>query len=189
MRDIFPINEDTYKLFEPYGITQEDFLRMPAEDHLRLMRGEMTSLMTLKMKNGEGEDTVQRARLGLVQGENGVELRVYPQTDRIEKGELKLSKRDLQKLEEEGFVYAEMRIRGKRNRYFVQVDRETNSLLYAKADDISQNIPMDIVGATLTKEQRDTIRDGQPVTFEANGKKYSIWIDLQFEGGIRLKQL
>ena len=94
--------------------------------------------------------------------------------DEVKSDELKLSKNDLEKIQEQGVIYTELNIGGSRNRYFVQLDRETNCLLYEKADRIGQNIPEDIFGVKIDRELRDQIREGKQVTVKSGNKEYTI---------------
>ena len=100
----------------------------------------------------------------------------------------KLSKNDLEKIQEQGVIYTELNIGGSRNRYFVQLDRETNCLLYEKADRIGQNIPEDIFGVKIDRKLRDQIREGKQVTVKSGNKEYTIGIDLLSEGGFSVSE-
>ena len=101
-------------------------------------------------------------------------------TLKAENGEGKTIKR--------GVIYTELNIGGSRNRYFVQLDRETNCLLYEKADRIGQNIPEDIFGVKIDRELRDQIREGKQVTVKNGNKEYAIGIDLLSEGGFSVSE-
>jgi hypothetical protein len=70
----------------------------------------------------------------------------------------------------------------------VQLDRETNCLLYEKADRIGQNIPEDIFGVKIDREFRDQIREGKQVTVKSGNKEYTIGIDLLSEGGFSVSE-
>jgi hypothetical protein len=70
----------------------------------------------------------------------------------------------------------------------VQLDRETNCLLYEKADRIGQNIPEDIFGVKIDRELRDQIREGKQVTVKSGNKEYTIGIDLLSEGGFSVSE-
>ena len=95
---------------------------------------------------------------------------------------------DLEKIQEQGVIYTELNIGGSRNRYFVQLDRETNCLLYEKADRIGQNIPEDIFGVKIDRKLRDQIREGKQVTVKSGNKEYTIGIDLLSEGGFSVSE-
>ena len=135
MLEIYPINEDTWKLFEPFGFTEHDFYTLPKEDLEMLCMGQTTSLLPLQLTNSDGETVERLARLGFIRKpDGGVEVKAYPQYEEIQTGDLELSKRDIERLKRQGVIYTEAVIDGQRNRCFVQLDQLTNCLLYAKAD-------------------------------------------------------
>ena len=188
MRDVFPINEATFRLFEPFGISEGEFLSLPNEEYARLMDGRLTSMLPVRIKNEQGETVEQMARLGLKRGQDGtIQTRVYPHYSTIQAGDLCLSKRELRRFERgEKVIYAEVKIRGGgRNRYFIQLDPLTNCLMYAKADDVGKYIPTDIFGTELTREQRDKIWEGKKVEVIANDHTYVVGVDLETATGFK----
>ena len=170
--------------FEKFGISECEFWNLSWKDMNRLTQGK-TIDVTLKAENGEGKTIERVGRLRMQKNPDGsVEMKVYYRNDEVKSDELKLSKNDLEKIQEQGVIYTELNIGGSRNRYFVQLDRETNCLLYEKADRIGQNIPEDIFGVKIDRELRDQIREGKQVTVKSGNKEYTIGIDLLSEGGL-----
>jgi hypothetical protein len=187
MLEIYPINEDTWKLFEPFGFSEHDFYTLPKEDLEMLCMGQTTSLLPLRLTNSDGETVERLARLGFVRKPDGnVEVKAYPQYDEIQTGDLDLSKRDIERLKRQGVIYTEAVIDGQRNRCFVQLDPLTNCLLYARADDIGRLIPTDIHGTELTRIQRDKIRQGKSVEVKVGNQTYVVGIDLEKRNGFKV---
>ena len=166
--------------FEKFGISECEFWNLSWKDMNRLTQGK-TIDVTLKAENGEGK-TIERV------GRLRMQMKVYYRNDEVKSDELKLSKNDLEKIQEQGVIYTELNIGGSRNRYFVQLDRETNCLLYEKADRIGQNIPEDIFGVKIDRKLRDQIREGKQVTVKSGNKEYTIGIDLLSEGGFSVSE-
>ena len=116
--------------FEKFGISECEFWNLSWKDMNRLTQGK-TIDVTLKAENGEGKTIERVGRLRMQKNPDGsVEMKVYYRNDEVKSDELKLSKNDLEKIQEQGVIYTELNIGGSRNRYFVQLDRETNCLLY-----------------------------------------------------------
>ena len=178
--------------FEKFGISECEFWNLSWKDMNRLTQGK-TIDVTLKAENGEGKTIERVGRLRMQKNPDGsVEMKVYYRNDEVKSDELKLSKNDLEKIQEQGVIYGviytELNIGGSRNRYFVQLDRETNCLLYEKADRIGQNIPEDIFGVKIDRKLRDQIREGKQVTVKSGNKEYTIGIDLLSEGGFSVSE-
>lgn len=182
------VTNDINPQFEKFGISACEFWHLTWEEISRLTQGK-TIDVTLKAENGEGKTIERVGRLRMQKNPDGsVEMKVYYRNDEVKSDELKLSKNDLEKIQEQGVIYTELNIGGSRNRYFVQLDRETNSLLYEKADRIGQNIPEDIFGVKIDRELRDQIREGKQVTVKSGNKEYTIGIDLLSEGGFSVSE-
>ena len=182
------VTNDINPQFEKFGISACEFWHLTWEEISRLTQGK-TIDVTLKAENGEGKTIERVGRLRMQKNPDGsVEMKVYYRNDEVKSDELKLSKNDLEKIQEQGVIYTELNIGGSRNRYFVQLDRETNCLLYEKADRIGQNIPEDIFGVKIDRKLRDQIREGKQVTVKSGNKEYTIGIDLLSEGGFSVSE-
>lgn len=182
------VTNDIQSQFEKFGISECEFWNLSWKDMSRLTQGKSIDV-TLKAEDGDGKMTERVGRLRMQKNPDGsVEMKVYYRSEEVKSDELKLSKNDLEKIQEQGVIYTELNIGGSRNRYFVQLDRETNSLLYEKADRIGQNIPEDIFGVKIERELRDQIREGKQVTVKKGNKEYIIGIDLLSEGGFSVRE-
>ena len=182
------VTNDINPQFEKFGISACEFWHLTWEEISRLTQGK-TIDVTLKAENGEGKTIERVGRLRMQKNPDGsVEMKVYYRNDEVKSDELKLSKNDLEKIQEQGVIYTELNIGGSRNRYFVQLDRETNCLLYEKADRIGQNIPEDIFGVKIDRKLRDQIREEKQVTVKSGNKEYTIGIDLLSEGGFSVSE-
>ena len=182
------VTNDIQSQFEKFGISECEFWNLSWKDMSRLTQGKSIDV-TLKAEGGDGKMTERVGRLRMQKNPDGsVEMKVYYRSEEVKSDELKLSKNDLEKIQEQGVIYTELNIGGSRNRYFVQLDRDTNSLLYEKADRIGQNIPEDIFGVKIERELRDQIREGKQVTVKNGNKEYIIGIDLLSEGGFSVRE-
>ena len=214
MKDLKPLNEDSGRLFEAYGMTEEEFWNMPYEELWKLMNGRPTGVTPC-------------GRLSIVRREDGGQVGVvaphqeHPTPTPIPEpssptrslspqrggellprrlsppivgegsgvGSVTLSDKEMAVLKEQGVIYKELNHGGERNRSFVQLDRETGSLMVAKADDVGQYFPTSIFKVTLTREQRDQMREGKTVVVSDGERKYEIKVDLTRRAGFSVKRV
>ena len=208
MKDLKPLNRDSGKLFEAYGMTEEEFWNMPYKELWKLMNGRPTGvtscgrLSIVRMEDGEQIGVITRpqerptptplfASTASQRAERPIQTRLPIAFPLRRKGnlEVNLSEREMAMLMEQGVIYKELNNDGVRNRSFVQLDRETNHLMVAKADDVGQYFPTSIFKVTLTKEERDQLREGKTVVVSDGEQKYVIKVDLNRRAGFSVKRL
>ena len=191
--DLF--SEETLKQFEGFGLSKEDVWRLPKEELEALMNGRLTGLMELRISpapnsspTGVGntpQEIVIKGRLGFErEAEGRIVLKAYPQSETIVTDGLKLKKEELKRVKKQGIIVTEVNVDGNKVRYIVQLDRQTNNLMYAKLDDIRQVLPLDIYGVKLTKEQMTRLCEGKPVEVRKGEERWNIGIDLQQRSGV-----
>ena len=186
MRDLKPLNGDSGRLFEAYGMTEEEFWSLPYKELWKLMNGRPTGVTPC-------------GRLSIVRTGDGGQVGIItppkeyptptPPLRREGSLEVNLSAKDMAVLKEQGVIYKELNHDGERNRSFVQLDRETGCLMVAKADDVGQYFPTSILKVTLTREQRDLMREGKTVVVSDGEQKYEIKVDLTRRAGFRVKRV
>lgn len=185
------------KQFEGFGLSKEEVWRLPKEELEALMNGRLTGLMELRISpapnpspTGAGNtpnDIVIKGRLGFEREADGrIVLKGYPQSDTIVTDGLKLKKEELKRVKKHGIIVTEVNMDGNKVRYIVQLDRQTNNLMYAKVDDIRQCQPTDILGVKLTQEQTERLWEGKPVEVSAVEQRWIIGIDLQQPSGFKV---
>lgn len=174
MKDLKPLNEDSGKLFEAYGMTEEEFWNMPYKELWKLMNGRPTGVTPC-------------GRLSIVRKEDGRQVGVI--TPPCPTDAPTLSVKEMAVLKEQGVIYKELNHDGERNRSFVQLDSETNYLMVEKADDVGQYFPISIFKITLTRGERDQMREGKTVVVSDGEKKYEIKVDLTRRAGFSVKRV
>ena len=174
MRDLKPLNGDSGRLFETYGMTEEEFWSLPYKELWKLMNGRPTGVTPY-------------GRLSIVRTEDGGQVGVItpPQVNPTPT----LSAKEMAVLKEQGVIYKELNNDGERNRSFVQLDRETECLMVAKADDVGQYFPTSIFKVTLTREERDQMREGKTVVVSDGEQKYELKVDLTRRAGFSVKRV
>ena len=192
-RDLFSV--ETLKQFEGFGLSKEEVWRLPKEELEALMNGRLTGLMELRISptpnpspTGAGnapQEIVIKGRLGFEREADGkIVLKAYPQSETIVTDGLKLKKEEMKRVKKQGIIVTEVNVDGNKVRYIVQLDRQTNNLMYAKLDDIRQVLPLDIYGVKLTKEQMARLCEGKPVEVRKGEEQWTIGIDLQQRSGV-----
>ena len=179
--DLFSV--ETLKQFEGFGLSKEEVWRLPKEELEALMNGRLTGLMELRIpisqtrpplapptqegspqEGNAPQEIVIKGRLGFEREVDGkIILKAYPQSETIVTDGLKLKKEELKRVKKQGIIVTEVNVDGNKVRYIVQLDRQTNNLMYAKVDDIRQCQPTDILGVKLTQEQTARLWEGKPV--------------------------
>ena len=193
--DLFSV--ETLKQFEGFGLSKEEVWRLPKEELEALMNGRLTGLMELRISptpnpsptgaGNEPQEIVIKGRLGFEREADGrIVLKGYPQSDTIVTDGLKLKKEELKRVKKQGIIVTEVNVDGNKVRYIVQLDRQTNNLMYAKVDDIRQCQPTDILGVKLTQEQTARLWEGKPVEVNAVDQRWIIGIDLQQPSGFKV---
>ena len=198
-RDLFSV--ETLKQFEGFGLSKEEVWRLPKEELEALMNGRLTGLMELRIpisqtrpplapptqEGNTPNEIVIKGRLGFEREADGrIVLKGYPQSDTIVTDGLKLKKEELKRVKKQGIIVTEVNVDGNKVRYIVQLDRQTNNLMYAKVDDIRQCQPTDILGVKLTQEQTARLWEGKPVEVRAVNQRWIIGIDLQQPSGFKV---
>ena len=197
MEDLKPLNEDSGKLFEAYGMTEEEFWCLPYEELWKLMNGRPTGM-------------TERGQLKIIRTEDGKQVGVvtppltpFPRQARLpvafplrgagsgcaSQDTPTLSDKEMAVLKEQGVIYKELNNDGERNRSFIQLEKETGHLMVAKSDDVGKYFPTSIFTVELTREERNQLREGQTVVVTDGEQKYEIKVDLTRRAGFSLKNV
>ena len=206
MRKIDLFSVETLEQFEGFGLSKEEVWRLPKEELEALMNGRLTGLMELRIpisqtrpplapptqegspqEGNAPQEIVIKGRLGFEREVDGkIILKAYPQSETIVTDGLKLKKEELKRVKKQGIIVTEVNVDGNKVRYIVQLDRQTNNLMYAKVDDIRLCQPTDILGVKLTQEQTERLWEGKPVEVNAVDQRWIIGIDLQQPSGFKV---
>lgn len=174
---IFLEHELPYSQLESLGISKKNIMAAPPDTLKSFMSGGFTSLLRLQMKSDENTFRFL-AKLRLTRDLRGnVELEMLPlykntPYDR----DLKLNMDEMDMLREGMVIKKNVYNNGKKTTWFAQLDGETNAILKAKAKDIV--IPSFVKGVEIDKDQREKLRDGEPVEVIDEDDVYTIGIDL-----------
>lgn len=182
--------QDVEASMEKMGLTREMLAETGNLD--RLLKGEKTGVIDFKSEYN-GQETALRGKIYLVS--QGDEVKPFfqsvKQTLQVpdQKWGYSFSQEDKDLLKQKGELGKQVelddRITGKKYKAYVGVDQETNSLTIWRADRV--HIPIQIKGITLSKEQQESLQQGNPIRLSGmtgeNGQKFDA--DVQVSAGRR----
>lgn len=182
--------QDVETSMEKMGLTREMLAETGNLD--RLLKGEKTGVIDFKSEYN-GQETALRGKIYLVS--QGDEVKPFfqsvKQTLQVpdQKWGYSFSQEDKDLLKQKGELGKQVelddRITGKKYKAYVGVDQETNSLTIWRADRV--HIPIQIKGITLSKEQQESLQQGNPIRLSGmtgeNGQKFDA--DVQVSAGRR----
>ena len=128
------------------------------------------------------------AKLRLARDQKGnVELEMLPLYKNIPYDkDLKLNMDEMDLLRDGLVIKKNVYNNGKKTTWFAQLDGETNAIIKAKAKDIV--IPSFVKGVEINKEQREKLREGEPVEINDEDEVYTIGIDLSQPTAVNIIQ-
>ena len=191
--------EIAYSDFQKMGISKRDVLNMPVHMLDKLMKGEITPIMQLNPRAKNGTVVPIAAKVQMIRDENGLaSLRIYPVAPTIQNS-LNLREDEIQQLKQGKTISKEMRTDGSRKLMFIELDPETNHLVTADAKRIKipdkiRNIEMELKLAGISnvkdielgENQKQQIRDGQPVELDIGHQKVTVGVSLKEASGFRV---
>lgn len=116
--------------------------------------------------------------------ENGeVGLMIFPVMKKMD-NRYQLNEEDILQLNEKETILRTID-RGKgKEKCYIQLDRETNTLMTARASDI--HIPDAIGNVTVGLEQKERMRNGNPVEIDMGNTKVTVGVDLNDRTGFKV---
>lgn len=169
----FSESEIPYNYFNEWGLTQEMIDDLPEPIMDCLLAGKETPVLPLKLHLNNGEIVIKHGRLQIVSINN------------VTKGKILLAKKTT---ELNGFQADEQNaLRGGKvipvtfdgENVFAQLDDRTNRVMIVSQNEVIQNIKAlqkELEG--LSEEEKNTLLNGEPVTYSKDAKTYTAGIDL-----------
>lgn len=183
----FDMKDLPYFQFEQLGLSKRDVVNMNPEDLAGMLNGGRTRLLPLTISLGNGINPIQaEVKLSLVRNaDNTVSLNVHPilnepkntidanpqQWERLLKGELVLKESKA--------------LNGTLEPHIYQLDRQTNEVLCSRISSIQ--IPNSIQNTPISPEQKEQLKQGNPLELEKPGTKerFVIQLDLNEPRGYK----
>lgn len=192
---IFHREDYPFSQLAEFGLTEEMILDLPESVHRRLENGDYSPLLPIKISQPFGY-TLCHAKFVLVETDKGVEVLFSPklkelnlsQFDKEEQSSLKAGKVIVANIKESEDDNEDQRT----IKAFVQIDKETNSVVYIPTQIIGRNLNSISSEFNLSSENINALCKGEPITFttdcygENSMVEISIGVDLFSENGVRL---
>ena len=191
MERIFLEEEIPYEKMEKLGIGRTQLLKMPRDILEPLMNGRITPLIMTNYKAENGKVISMPMKLQLVRDESGtVNLMTYQVRKEMERGQVRLSNKEAEKLKEGGVLRKELRTDGIRKMKYIQLDRETNSLMIREAASIRisdrlRNVEK-LKDIELGTNQKQAVMEGKPVELSVGDQKVTVGVDLREPHGFKV---
>ncbi len=178
------------------GIDRENADRLPQDVKRKLMDGEVTPLLQVSMKAGNGTVLTLPLKLQLAADKDGnPTLIAYPVQRElsIEKDNvLRLSAQEADALRRGEVLQKAIDVNGEKTRQYLQLDPETKSIIHRRVTEIKieQRLKdMEKVNdIELGTQQKQQVREGKPMELNVGGEKVTVGIDLREPQGFRVVQ-
>lgn len=165
------------------GINKEKLELMPDALKVPLLRGEVTPVFVANMETANGMVIQLPLKAQFVLDENSqVLLMTYPLRKEIA-NELGLSPSELQRVQSNDVIRKEVDVEGERKVRFIQLDKETNSLMHRDVTSVpieSELLSRDKVkDIELGANQKEALQEGKPVELTLGDTKVTVGVDLR----------
>lgn len=172
------------------GIDSEKLELMPDALKVPLLRGEVTPVFVANMETANGK-VIQlplKAQFELDEN-NQVQLMTYPVRKEIA-NELGLNPSELQRVQSGDVVRKEVHVEGERKVRFIQLDKETNSLMHRDVASVPIEVELQtrdkVKDIDLGANQKETLQEGKPIELSIGDTKVTVGVDLREPQGFKV---
>lgn len=184
MKGVFKAKEIPFRELEEYGIAKEAFLDLPKKALDNLLTGRLSPLLRLTVEGKNGKKYHLPAKIRLQRNMDGTTgLMIYPSMKNISNG-LGLSDNEKKKLQEGNTIVKAMDRGNGKERCYLQLDMETNTVMNVRTSDI--HIPEAVGETVIGNEQKERIRNGEPVEIQLGDTKVTVGVDLNDRTGFKV---
>lgn len=172
------------------GISQEMAKNLPSEVSDRLLSGRVTPLMMARMRSRSGNVFEIPMKLQMQRAKDGsIKLIAYPVRKEIA-NDMRLSGEEKDRLTNGETLRKEVIADGVRQMKFLQMDKETKSLIKVNAKQLrlkDRFAEMESINnIQLGTNQKDAIREGKPVELAVGDQKVTVGVDLKAQQGFKV---
>lgn len=178
--------------FAKIGIYPKDLMRMPKDLRDSILSGELSPLMRLNVPVGDNSAVSIPMKIQLVHDKGGqLQLLTY-QIHRELDNNLKLNDTELERVRKGDVIQKEFKEGDKRKMRYVQLDKETNALMYRDVATVNFEEKLrevdKIKDIGLGIGQKETLASGKPVELEVGDQKVTVGVDLREPVGFKVMQ-
>jgi hypothetical protein len=179
IRQFFRENDIPYDQLEKLGLEKSAILDLDKDSLLRLLSGSRTNVLDLKGLDRDNNPFDFKAKISLYRDSEGaVNVMIHPVRKEID-NDINLKQSDIDRLKSGELVLKTF----DRDKYLVQLDRETNELLRIPVREVI--VPSYVKDVELSNDQKEKLRLGQPITVDSGNEKLQVAIDLTEPKGLK----
>ena len=176
--------------FAKIGIYPKDLMRMPKELRDVILSGELSPLMRVNVPIGDNSAVSIPMKIQLTHDKDGrLQLLTY-QIHRELDNNLKLNDTELERVRKGDVIQKEFQEDGKRKMRYVQLDKETNALMYRDVATVNFEEKLQEVDKIkdigLGIGQKEALVSGKPVELEVGDQKVTVGVDLREPQGFKV---
>ena len=190
MKNVFLESDVPYGKFAKLGISKEKYLSMPKEILEPLMSGKVTPLIQAHVRSRSGTEYSVPMKLQMMRDRDGkILLMTYP-VRRDVVNDMRLNERELSSLRHGEVLRKEVNDNGVRRMQFIQLDRETKSLIKRNVGTLKLSEQMaqleKIKDISLGQNQKNAIKEGKPVELTIGDQKVTVGVDAKEPQGFKV---
>ena len=183
---LYKSNEVPYGTLEQFGLTQEMIEDLPEEIYNAIRRGHASPVLPIVVKGDDGTIVKARTRFRLkFDSFEDVDVVFYPCLKRCDLDRYSEAER---KILRQGRAILSHAPDDENLKCFVQIDPETNQILYVPAPVIGRNISYAVDALNLSLDQIQLLQEGCPVAYIDDDVEYVVAIDLTEKTGVRIQE-
>ena len=172
------------------GIDREKLELMPDGLKVSLLRGEITPVFVANMETSNGKVIQLPLKAQLVLDENNqVMLMTYPLRKKIA-NELNRSQNELLRVQSGKVIRKEVDVEGERKVRFIQLDKETNSLMHRDVASVPIEAELQtrdkVKDIDLGANQKEALQEGKPIELSIGDTKVTVGVDLREPQGFKV---
>ena len=188
---IFLENEIPYGKLEKLGINRSSMQSMPREVIEPLMTGRITPLLMTHYRAANGKMVSIPMKLQFQRDENGsLLLMTYQLRKKLERGQVKVNSQEVKRLRDGEVLRKDVNENGRKQRKYVQLDHETNSLMLRSTASVKVAERLremeKIKDIELGTNQKQAAMEGKPVELAVGGQKVTVGVDLREPQGFKV---
>ena len=188
---IFLENEIPYDKLEKLGINRSSMQSMPREVIEPLMAGRITPLLMTHYRAANGKMVSIPMKLQFQRDENGgLLLMTYQLRKKLERGQVRVNNQEVKRLRDGEVLRKDVNENGLKQRKYVQLDHETNSLMLRSIASVKVAERLremeKIKDIELGTNQKQAAMEGKPVELAVGEQKVTVGVDLREPQGFKV---
>lgn len=190
IRNSFLEKDIPYEKLAKLGISRENTLSMPKNLLEPFLSGKLTPLVQAQIRLRNGKKYAIPMKLQMTRDRHGkIHLLTYPVRMQMKAG-MPLSHKEVERLRDGKVIRKEVDDNGIRRMQFLQMDRETKSLIKRNAGSLKLPEQMaqleKVKDIQLGQNQKNAIKEGKPVELEVGDQKVTVGVDNREPQGFKV---